>query len=278
MGHCQPPAPIGDAVGSHAGHDMSSVSSRSGPPVAPPPPGALEGPIHGADRFYGTDQMARSRAVLRNEHGGMSAFKILVDQFEARIKEGRDGFFVDAEAWYGGDIDKFWLKSEIEGEFGNSLEQAEAQGLWSHAIGPFFDLQLGARYDFEPGGRAHLVAGIQGLAPYWFEVDAAAFLSDKGDVTARVEAEYDLRITQKLILQPKAELDFSLQDIEELGIGSGLSNLEAGLRLRYEVIPQLAPYLGIQYERRIGDTARFRRAAGEDAGGFSLIAGVRIWL
>lgn len=222
--------------------------------------------------------MQRSRQMLREEHGGMLAGKILVDRLEARFRDGQDGFLVDAQAWYGGDIDKFWLKSEVEGSWGEPIEHAEVQALWSHAIGPWFDLQTGLRYDPQPGpDRAHLVLGVQGLAPYWWEVDAALFLSNKGDVTARVEAEYDLRITQKLILQPRAEVDLSLQDVPGLGIGSGLTNAALGARLRYQLSPLVAPYIGVEYERAFGATRRFLNAEGEDAGGLNLLAGIRFW-
>src|SRR3546814_19060734 len=101
--------------------------------------------------------------------------------------------------------------------------------------------------------------GVQGLAPYWFEVDGALFLSDKGDVTARIEAEYDLRLTQKLILQPAAELNFAAQDVPDLGVGSGLSTAELGLRLRYQFVPEFAPHSGANYARAFGDPADFRR-------------------
>ncbi len=208
----------------------------------------------------------------------MKTNKVLIDQLEAKLRNGRDGYAWDAQAWYGGDIDKLWLKTEGEGAFGEAVEGAEVQALWSHAIDPWFDLQLGARHDFRPDPeRTHLVVGVQGLAPYWFEVDAAAFVSNKGDVTARLEAEYDLRITQKLILQPRVELDLSLQDVPEIGIGSGLSSGELGARLRYEIRPEFAPYVGLEYERAFGDTADFRRAAGEKAGGLSLLVGLRTW-
>jgi copper resistance protein B len=222
--------------------------------------------------------MAEAREELREEHGSMETYKVLVDQLEAKLRNGRDGYAWDAQAWYGGDIDKLWLKTEGEGAFGESVEGAEVQALWSHAIDPWFDLQLGVRHDFRPDPeRTHLVLGVQGLAPYWFEVDAAAFVSDKGEVTARLEAEYDLRVTQKLILQPRVELDLSLQDVPEIGIGSGLSSGEIGARLRYEIRPEFAPYVGIEYERAFGGTADFRRAAGEKAGGLSLLVGLRTW-
>jgi copper resistance protein B len=222
--------------------------------------------------------MAAAREDLRREHGDMIGYSFLVDRLETRVRNGRDGFEWDAQGWIGGDIDKFWVKTEGEGAFGEKLESAEVQALWSHAIDPWFDLQLGVRHDFRPDPqRTHLVLGIQGLAPYWFEVDAAAFLSNKGDVTARIEAEYDQRITQSLILQPRVEFDLAAQDVAELGIGSGLSTASAGARLRYEFIPEFAPYIGVEYERAFGDTADFRRADGEKAGGWSFLVGLRTW-
>jgi copper resistance protein B len=282
-GHTMPAAQ--PATDPHAGHAMPAADPHAGhgaaapgPPVAPAPLAASTGPAHAADAVYGARAMADAREVLRQEHGTMRTGKILLDRLEYRAANGRDGYAWDAQGWYGGDIHKLWLKSEGEGAFGETLEHGEVQALWSRAIDPWFDLQLGLRHDFGHGpDRSYLALGVQGLAPYWFEVDAAAFVSDKGDVSARVEAEYDLRLTQKLILQPAAEVEFSLSDVPELGIGSGLSSAEAGLRLRYEFSPQVAPYIGVEYERGLGDTARFRRAAGEEAGGWSLLAGLRAW-
>jgi copper resistance protein B len=261
------------AADPHAGHDMSAPA----PSVAPPPAEALSGPENAADTVWGRVAMNPSRAVLLREHGDMPAYKLLIDHVETRIRKGRDGYFVNAEGWYGGDIDKLWLKTEIEGKYGRKPEQAEFQALWSHAINPWFNLQTGVRLDGRPDTRGHLVLGVEGLAPYWIEVDAAAFLSDKGDITARVEAEHDMRVTQKLILQPRAEIDLALQDIERQQIGSGLSTGELGLRLRYEIVPQFAPYVGVNYERAFGDTRRYRRLDGDDVGGWSLVAGIRAW-
>jgi len=208
----------------------------------------------------------------------METSKVLIDQAEVRIRDGRDGYAWDAQAWYGGDIDKAWVKTEGEGEFREAVEKAEVQALWSHAIDPWFDLQVGVRQDFRPNPqRTHLVVGAQGLAPYWFEVDGALFLSNKGDVTARFEGEYDLRVTQKLILQPRVEFDLALQDVPELGIGSGLSSAELGARLRYEFRPEFAPYIGVEYERAFGGTARFARASGEETNGWNLLVGLRTW-
>jgi len=286
MGHCKLEAPAQPAADPDAGHTRTQAAdphaghamSQSDIPVAPPPALARSGPEHGADLFYDPAAMASAREEMREHHGGLNAYKILMDQAEAKIRNGRDGYAWDGQAWYGGDIDKLWIKTEGEGEFRESVEKAEVQALWSRAIDPWFDLQLGIRHDFRPDPeRTHLVMGVQGLAPYWFEVDGAVFLSDKGDVTARFEGEYDLRITQKLILQPRVELDLALQDVPEIGIGSGLSSGELGARLRYEISPQFAPYVGVEYERAFGDTARFGRARGEKAGNVSLLLGIRAW-
>ena len=277
MGHCRLPAEAAPAASDpHAGHAMGE--EMPAPPVAPPPPGALSGPAHAADAVFGEEAMAEAREDLRREHGSILTSSILIDQLETRIRNGRDGYFLNAEAWYGGDINRVWLKTEVEGEFGHSPEQAEVQALYSRAIDPWWNLQAGARYDLRPDPqRAYLVLGIKGLAPYWFEVDAAAFVSEKGDISVRFEAEYDQLLTQRLILQPRVEFDLSAQDVPELGVGSGLSTAEAGLRLRYEIVREFAPYVGVAYERAFGDTAGFRRAAGDRAGGWNFLVGVRTW-
>lgn len=278
-----PPQATTTCAPEHAAMGHCTLSDGAEIAEAPPPPEAFTGPVHAQDIYFDKAAAARSRAQLAKEHGGLAAYRFLVDQLEASIGEGHDGYAWDAEFWYGGDIDKFWLKTEGEGEFGGELEEVEVQALWSRAINPWFDLQGGVRQDLRAGSdRTHLVLGIQGLAPYWFEVEGALFLSDKGDLTARAEAEYDLRLTQSLIFQPLAEIDISLQDVPELRLGSGVSTAEIGARLRYEFRPRsglavVAPYIGAQYERAFGDTARFRRASGEDAGGWRFLMGVRTW-
>lgn len=282
MGHCTPKAgAVGAAPATdpHAGHNMGNAAAPGTPPVAPPPQAAFSGPEHAADTVFDPKLMARKRAEeLIQEHGGYTGYMVLFDQLEARIQDGRDGYAWEGDAWYGGDYDRLWLKTEGEGEFGEALESAEVQALYSRAIDPWFNLQAGIRYDIRPKpDRAHLAVGILGLAPYWFEIDGALFLSDKGDLTARFEAEYDQRITNRLILQPRVEFDLAAQDVPELGIGAGLSSAEAGLRLRYEFKREFAPYIGVEYERRFGDTADFARAEGEKAGGWAFLIGLRSW-
>ena len=269
----------------HQGMDHSQhtkTQDKSAPGAAPEsavPPRALEGPLHAADAIWGADAMAAARAESHRMHGSMATGMVMLERLEARIpaEGGEDGWLWDAQAFYGNDIDKFVLKSEGEGEIGGSVEDAEVQALWGHAIGPFFDLQAGMRLDFEPETRSHLVLGVQGLAPYMWHLDLAAFLSDRGDLTARFEGEYDQKITQQLILQPRVEMELAAQDIPERGIGTGLTKIEPGLRLRYEFVPEFAPYFGVEYEAKLGETADIARAEGEDPSGFKFLAGLRAW-
>ena len=176
------------------------------------------------------------------------------------------------------DINRFAFKTEGEGEVGGPLESAEVQALYSRAIDPWWNVVAGVRHDIRPEPqRSYATIGIEGLAPYWFEVEGQAFVSTKGDVHLRMEGSYDQRITQRLILQPAAEVNIAAQDVPELGIGSGISNIELGLRLRYEFAREFAPYVGFHWERKLGDTARYARADGEGASTASLVMGIRFW-
>ncbi len=202
-----------------------------------------------------------------------------LDQNEYRLSDdGEDLYAWDAQGWVGTDYDKLFLKSEGEYLLDGEWEKAEVQVLYSRLISDFFDVQAGVRYDFEPDPeRAYGVIGLQGLAPQFFEVDAALFVSNKGDVSARFEAEYELLITQRLVLQPSAELDLAVQEVDELGIGSGPSSIELGLRLRYEITREIAPYIGVHYESDLFDTADFTREEGGKVDAVSFVAGVRLF-
>lgn len=259
----------------HAGHD---ARPHLAPPAGAPPEAAFAGPLHAADLLFDPDAMEEARRQLRAEHGGMRAGTVVVDRLEAPIGDGGSDYAWDVQGWYGGDVDKLWLKTEGEQSFGEGVEEAEVQALWSHALTPWFDLQAGFRYDWRPEPeRAHLAFGIHGLMPYRFEVDAAAFLSEDGDLSARLEAEYDLLVTQRLLLQPRTEIEFGFTNVPEVQVGSGVSQLELGLRLRYELLPEFAPYLGVQWERRLGRTADLARQAGARTNELFVVAGVNLW-
>ncbi|MGX7926435.1 copper resistance protein B [Tsuneonella sp. HG094] len=268
MGHCTPaevekPAPTG-AVG---------TDLPPGDAPAPPPPSDWY-----ADRVFSKAEMDHARHAMMGDHGTVSFGTIAFNLAEYQARKGGDGYRWDAEGWLGGDIDRVVVKSEGEGTFGEAIEVVETQLLYGRALNPYFNLQAGVRQDFGHGpDRTYAAIGFEGLAPYWFEVEGALFVSNKGDFHARFEGYYDQRITQRLILQPMAEVNFALQDVPERGTGSGLSDIEAGLRLRYEVVKEFAPYVGVEWTRKFGDTARFARLAGDAASATSLVAGLRIW-
>lgn len=261
----------------HGQMDHGQMDHGNQDHAAPPLAAAGSGPARAADAIWGAEAMRASRQQLRMEDGGQKRVWFMADRAEYRLREGRDGYLWDAQAYYGGDTGKIWFKSEGEGSFGEKIESAEVQALYAHAISPWFDLQAGVRQDFASGDTTHGVVGIQGLAPYLFEIDGAAFLSTKGDLTARLEAEIDQRITQRLILQPRVEVNLSAQDIPELGIGAGLDAIEAGVRLRYEFVREFAPYIGVEQEWKLGQSARYSRAEGEDPSVTNFVVGLRFW-
>jgi copper resistance protein B len=282
MGQSQTPADP------HAGHDMSgmamppdiqtSANNPGRPPEASPPASASSGPTHAADLLFDPAEMAAAREQLRVENGDIRTTAVIIDRLEATFADGEEGYTWDAQGWTGGDINRFWWKSEGEGAFGDGVEDAEVQALYSRAFRPFWDVQAGLRQTYRPeGDRTDLVVGIQGLAPYWFEVDAAAFLSNKGELTARAEVEYDQRITNRWILQPRAEINLSAEDIPELSIGSGLTSLQIGARLRYEIRKEFAPYVGLEWTKSFGNTADFLEADGRSSEDTRLVVGIRAW-
>ncbi|MDN3646326.1 copper resistance protein B [Pontixanthobacter aestiaquae] len=273
--------PMDHAAMGHGAQPAGAVdkTAQGAAPETAVPARALAGPRHAADSIWGTDAMAPSRRQLARENGDMKTGMVLIERLEARFAAdgGENGYVWDAQGWYGGDINRLVIKTEGEGEFGGEVEGAEIQALYSRAIGPFFDLQAGVRFDPAPDTRTHLVVGVQGLAPYMFHVDGALFLSDRGDLTARIEGEYDQKITRQIILQPRIEIEFAAQDIPERATGAGITKIEPGLRLRYELQPEFAPYVGIEYEAKIGETADLARLAGEDPDGVKFVIGVRAW-
>lgn len=264
----------------HAGHDMGAMATPASPGPTmetPHPPEAGNGPPRAADAIWGADAMAASREDLRKTHGDFPVFWFQGDRIEAQVRDGSDAYLWDIQGYYGGPTERLWFKSEGEGEFGASPDDAEVQALYARAFAPFWDLQAGIRHDIGGPDTTHAVIGVQGLAPYMFEVDAALFVSHRGDITARIEAEIDQRITQRLNLQPRIEANLSAQDIALLGVGAGLDQIEIGARLRYEIKREFAPYIGIEQSWRTGNGADFARARGEDPSVTSLVAGIRFW-
>jgi copper resistance protein B len=231
-----------------------------------------------ADRVFPAAIMDRSRSATMRESGGQNFYQVLFNLAEYQFRDGKDGYRWDGQAWFGGDVNRLIVKTEGEGTFREGVDAAEVQALYSRAVGPYFNLQGGVRHDLQPTPtRTYATVGIEGLAPYMFETEAAVFLSTKGELLGRLAGWYDERITQRLILQPRVELNLSAQNVRETRIGAGLSNAELGLRLRYEIAREFAPYVGVSYDIKTGRTADYARADGKDTKTASLVAGIRVW-
>lgn len=241
--------------------DMTSMQGGSAPPDARNPdysdgvnPGAMP---HMADN-----------AAL-----GM----LMIDRLEYFDGREENGTAIDAQAWYGRDFNKLWINLEGERVQGR-LQDLRSEALWDHAVSAYWDSQLGIRHDSGIGpGRTWAAFGVQGLAPYWFEVAATAYVGQGGRSAVRFEADYDVLLSQRLILQPRLETNLYGRDDAQREIGSGLSNAEFGLRLRYEFSRQFAPYVGVEWTRKFGRTADFARADGQSPFDAQLVAGVRAW-
>ena len=222
------------------------------------------------------------RAAVYNAPGGHQVHDsgvnsmLLINQLEWQGGDGNAQSW-DIKGWVGGDIDRLWLRSEGERSAGRT-ESAEAQALWGHAISPWWDVVGGVRQDFKPGDSQTWAAlGVQGMALYNFEAEATLFVGESGNTAARLEGDYDILLTNRLILQPTAELNFYAQNDPQRGMGSGLSESELGLRLRYEIRREFAPYVGVSWNRAYGQTAQYARDDDEDVHQLRWVVGVRLW-
>jgi copper resistance protein B len=236
--------------------------------VAEPPASAVDHSAHlGAANVADSVIVAAHTAMM--EHGGMMNWFAIAERLERQQQDGKDLTLWDAQGWFGGDYHRLWLKTEGEWLYDTSgVGHSELQLLYSRAVAPFWDLQAGLRHDEGMlATRTYAVFGVQGLAPYWFEVDMAAFVSEEAGLQLRLEAEYDLRLTQKLLLQPRLQFNHAFDDDVAAGIEQGVADSNVALRLRYEISREFAPYVGI--ERDFGG----HRQPDETR----LVAGLRLW-
>jgi copper resistance protein B len=262
MDHSSAPAASSESAGMTMDH--GNMQGGTAPPDARDPHAYADGLSFGPHRH-----------MMHSDQQSFAA--LLVDRLEAvRTPDATHGAY-ELEARYGRDYDRAVLKAE--GEFADGrLEDARTELLWSHAVATYWDTQLGVRHDSgEHPGRNWLAFGVQGLAPYWFEIDATAYVGDEGRSALRLSAEYELLLTQRLVLQPRVEANLYGKRDAERALGAGLSNAVAGLRLRYEIKREFAPYIGVEYAATFGDTADYAEAAGEDAGQTRWVAGLRFW-
>ncbi len=248
------------------GMDMGSMNMQGGsaPPDARDPDysdGVSSGPMIGMDGMHGHSRLA----------------SVLIDQLEQFNGDDENGQSINAQAWYGSDLNKVWFKLEGEQSDGR-LGATRMELLWNKAIAAYWGLQVGARHDTGGGPSRNWAAiGVQGLAPYWFDVEATAYVGDEGRTAFRLETEYEILLTQRLILQPDLEMNVYGKDDQARGIGAGLSDIDFGLRLRYEITRKFAPYVGVVWTRKFGKTAEYARADFGQVEDTQLVAGVRLW-
>ena len=212
----------------------------------------------------------------------MRHFFFLADVLEYRPDGNDSDFRWDIESRYGGDFNRVWLKSEGEQSSRERDYDLDAQVLYGRFVRKYYDFQIGVRgetriFEGHNKSRAHAVIGFEGLVPYRFEVEPALFISEDGDVSARFTTTRDLLLTQKLILQGRFETSLAIQEVEEFATGSGLNNIELGVRLRYEIRREFAPYIGVTYEQSFAGTADLIRREGGDPSQVRFVTGLRIW-
>lgn len=216
-------------------------------------------------------------ALKPHMHGKRAIGMLLIDQLEAVGSRNGNGQSFELSGWYGRDINKLWLRSEGELSHGK-ITDGDVEAFWNHAIATYWGTQLGARHDMGEGpSRNWLAFGVEGLAPYWFNLEATGYVGASGRTAARLRASYAVLFTQRLILEPELEFNFYGKDDPARRIGRGLSDASLGLRLRYEIRREFAPYIGINWVRRIGTTAAYARADGQCVFAPQFVAGFRIW-
>jgi copper resistance protein B len=209
-------------------------------------------------------------------HDRSANYFVLFDQLEWQAEKDGSGINLDSKGWFGWDRDRLWFRAEGDSENGD-VAAAEAQMFYGRQISRWWDLVAGVRQDFRPGpSRTFAAVGIQGLAPYWFEVEGTAYFGSSG-MHLRGEVEYELLLTNRLVLQPLLEVEIFGKSDPERGIGAGLSTTEAGFRLRYEFRRELAPYIGVTWNNKFGGTADFAETSGEHTNGARFVTGLRAW-
>jgi copper resistance protein B len=259
--------------GGMSGMEMPGPNGAESIPMGTPPAAPAD---RVADRFFGKAEMDSAETQLRKEHGGARVSKVMLNLAEYQSSSSGNGYRWSGEAWYGGDLNRFVVKSEGMGSSKEGVSDGEVQALYSRAIGVYTDLQVGVRYDFAPTPtRTYLTVGTEILLPFWLENENALFLSNTGEVMGRSEISYDLRLTQRWILQTRGEVNLAAQNSPETGIGSGLSNAELGFRVRYEIKRNFGPYIGVSFDQKFGKTADYAKLAGEKTHQTSVVVGLR---
>jgi len=279
----------------HAGHSEAPPPEEHSEHTRTPDRVSVE---HGAEEAkpmeMGAMQGGRAPADARDPHAYSEGFEytgmpgleksdqlkfgyLLADEFEGVSGNEGDGYAWSVQGNYGDDHNKLWLRTQGLKVPGELDPTTSGEVLWWRPLTAFYGTQFGIRQDFGAGAHTYLAAGIEGLAAYWFEMEATAYVGEDGRLSARLKASYDILFTNRLILTPNLEANLYSEAEEERALGSGLGNIEGGLRLRYEFSRKVAPYVGYVWERSFGDTADRRRAEGDPVNEHRVVAGIRMW-
>lgn len=226
------------------------------------------------------EDLARGTIEVPGEPVHDNEFRVfgITDRLEWQSRDGGDPAYVwDVFGYAGGDYNRLWIESEGEGTFDEKVDEADLQVLYSRAITPYWNLQTGVRYEFKPDpSRAFFVLAAEGLNVYYNEVEADLYVSEDGDLSGLLEVEYDGFLTQRLVAQPRAEVNWQAQDVPEYGLGAGITSYEVGLRVRYEFAREFAPYVGVSWRQTVGQTEDMLPPGADDET-LSLVAGLRMW-
>jgi copper resistance protein B len=262
-------------AGSHAGHQQDQ--SKPNPPATEPPKKPQELPPFIPPVTDETRKAAFPDVEGHAVHDQALSYYVLFDQLEWQAVEGNNGVSIDSRGWIGRDRDRLWFRAEGDGN-GGRVGEAQTHVLYGRQFARHWDVVGGIRQDFRPGPAQTWAAfGVQGLAPYWFEIEATGYVGAAGRAHARFEVEYELLFTNRLVLQPLFEAELVGKSDFERGVGAGLSTTDLGFRLRYEIRREFAPYLGVTWSNKWGKTADFAAAAGKDTGGARFVTGLRLW-
>jgi copper resistance protein B len=260
----------------HAGHEQPAQGAKPKPPANNTDPSQELPPF--IPRLTDEDRKAAFPDVEGHAvHDQAVNYFVLLDQFEWQAAADGSGLNLDSKGWIGRDRDRLWLRAEGDSEEGR-VGEAQAHVLYGRHFSRWWDIVGGIRQDFRPGpAQTWAAIGVQGLAPYWFEIEATAYVGASARTHVRFEVEYELLLTNRLVLQPLAEVEIFGKSDPQRGVGAGVSTTDIGFRLRYEFRREVAPYVGVAWSNKWGQTADFAEAAGEDAGGARLVTGVRLW-
>lgn len=281
----------------HQHHDMGMMKAKDGTeaetqshliegqigqiePQGQPSIESYVGLEHAADAIFPKREMAQARVKLLREQGGSQTRHSVIERLEINTGNDIEQYAWESNTWFGGDLNKFWIKVDVEGDIEESIDHVETQMLWSRAIGPWADLQVGLKFDHNriSSDKTNFGFGIHGLARYLLKYDVFSYVSTDGNIFAHIEAETEFHITQRLMFEPEIELEVSGQAVPDENLGDGVTKTISSVRLRYEYTPEFSPYIGVETQSHVGSTKNLLQSAGKKTSKTFFVFGIKLWL